>query len=219
MNPGTLPKHQHLKRRDESLSFDLADSHFDGNPNLSNPLNSLASDMRSRIMTPHDDSPKSGRDDRISTRRRFAKMTAGFQRHEQVCATSRLASQTNGVDLRMSFPELLMVTFSDQVSFGIDDHSTDHGIGLHKAETCPRNPDRSLHYVNISGEHKNSSRRLSFGTHWRIWFKPCLFHGKPQASVFVLSSPRSMRLRKSQSPAACSKTKRTKLSQNITRHY
>ena len=203
MDPWTLLNHQHLKRCNESSSFDFANSHFDGNPGLSNPLDPLSGHMRSRILTPHDDSPKPGRDDRVGTRRRLAEMTAGFQSYEQVCAASRLARQTNGVDLCVSFPELLMVTFSDQVSFGIDDHSTDQGIGFHKAETCPRNPDRSLHYVNVSGEHRNSSRGLSFGTRWRIWFKQCLLNGRPQSSVFVLSSHGSMQLNRSQSPAAC----------------
>jgi hypothetical protein len=203
MHPGTLLNHQHLKRCDESPSFDFANPNFDGNPGRSNPLDPLSGHMRSRILTPHDDSPKPGRDDRVSTWRRLAEMTAGFQSHEQICATSRLARQTNGVDLCVSFPELLMVTFSDQVSFAIDDHRADHGIGLDKAVTCPRNPDRSLHYVNVSGEHRNSSRRLSFGTRRRIWFKQCWFNGKPQSSVFALSSLGSMQLNKSQSPAAC----------------
>jgi hypothetical protein len=131
MNPGSLLNHQCFKRCDQSSSFDFANSHFDGNPGLSNPLNSLTGDMRCRVLATDDDSPKASRNDSISTWRRLAEMTAGFQGDIQVGPTSRLTGLPNGVDLRVSFPELLMITVGNQIPVCIHDHRTDQGIWFH----------------------------------------------------------------------------------------
>jgi hypothetical protein len=79
VHPWTVLDHKSFEGGDQSSSFGLANADFNGNPGISNSLNSLTGDMGRRILAPHNNSPKPGSDDGLRARRGFSEMAAGFE--------------------------------------------------------------------------------------------------------------------------------------------
>lgn len=114
----------------EFAGFGFEESYGDIDPCGAELGDALAGDCGEGVLHGDDDFCESSGDDRLSAWGSFAVMAAGFEGDVESTAACAVGGLTEGVDFGVRSAEAFVAALSDDVTCGIEDDGSDHGVRL-----------------------------------------------------------------------------------------